>query len=49
MGRSAMQDLAAIHDVLANQAPETTAFNERLRRDGVRAAVAERDAPFATR
>lgn len=46
MGRGTMQTLAAIHDVLANQAPETSAFNARLHSEGVRAAVAERDAPF---
>jgi enoyl-CoA hydratase len=46
MGRSTMQTLAAIHDVLGHNAPETAIFNDRLRTEGVRAAVAERDAPF---
>jgi enoyl-CoA hydratase len=46
MGRSTMQTLAAIHDVLGHNAPETAIFNGRLRSEGVRAAVAERDAPF---
>lgn len=46
MGRSTMQTLAAIHDVLGHNAPEVATFNQRLRTDGVRAAVAERDAPF---
>lgn len=47
MGRSTMQTLAAIHDALAHNAPETTEFNQRLHRDGLRAALAERDAAFA--
>jgi enoyl-CoA hydratase len=47
MGRSTMQTLAAIHDVLGHNAPEAAEFNIRLRQDGVRAAVAERDAHFA--
>jgi enoyl-CoA hydratase len=47
MGRSTMQTLAAIHDVLAHNAPETAVFNDRLRTEGVRAAVTERDAAFA--
>lgn len=46
MGRSTMQTLAAIHDVLGHNAPETAVFNQRLHTEGVRAAVAERDAPF---
>jgi enoyl-CoA hydratase len=47
MGRSTMQTLAAIHDVLGHNAPEAAEFNQRLHRDGLRAAVADRDAPFA--
>ncbi len=46
MGRSTMQTLAAIHDVLGHNAPEAAEFGARLRSEGVRAAVAERDAPF---
>jgi len=46
MGRSTMQTLAAIHDVLGHNAPEAAVFNQRLRTDGVRAAVGERDAAF---
>ena len=46
MGRSTMQTLAAIHDVLGHNAPEAAEFSARLRSEGVRAAVAERDAPF---
>ncbi len=46
MGRGPMQVLAAIHDVLGHNAPEAADFNSTLRRDGVRATIAERDAPF---
>jgi len=46
MGRSQMQVLAGIHDALAHQAPEAVEFSQRLRKEGVRAAVAERDAKF---
>ncbi|MFI0406829.1 crotonase/enoyl-CoA hydratase family protein [Actinomadura sp. 3N508] len=47
MGRGTMQTLAAIHDTLGHNAPEAFEFNERLRTDGLRAAVAERDGKFA--
>lgn len=46
MGRSTMQMLAAMHDVFGHNAPEAAAFNATLRRNGVRAAVEERDAAF---
>ncbi|GAA0998095.1 crotonase/enoyl-CoA hydratase family protein [Acrocarpospora macrocephala] len=46
MGRGTMQAIAAIHDVLGHNAPEAAEFNGRLRQDGVRAAVKERDALF---
>lgn len=46
MGRSTMQTLAAIHDVLGHGAPEVEAFHEKVLAQGVKAAVAERDAPF---
>jgi enoyl-CoA hydratase len=46
MGRSQLQVLAGIHDALGHLAPEAAEFNERLGNEGVRAAVAERDAAF---
>ena len=46
MGRSQMQVLAGIHDALAHQAPEAIAYSALLRDQGLRAAVAERDAKF---
>jgi enoyl-CoA hydratase len=46
MGRSQLQVLAGIHDALGHLAPEAAKFNERLRNEGVRAAVDERDAAF---
>jgi enoyl-CoA hydratase len=46
MGRSQLQVMAGIHDALGHLAPEAAEFNERLRNEGVRAAVAERDAAF---
>jgi hypothetical protein len=46
MGRGQLQVLAGIHDALGHLAPEAAEFNERLRSEGVRAAVAERDAAF---
>lgn len=47
MGRSQMQVLGAIHDVLGHLTPEATEFNQRLREKGVKGAVAGRDAAFA--
>ncbi len=46
MGRSQLQVLAGIHDALGHLAQESAEFAERLRNEGVRAAVAERDAAF---
>jgi enoyl-CoA hydratase len=46
MGRSQLQVMAGIHDVLGHLTPEAAEFNERIRDEGVRAAVAERDAAF---
>jgi len=45
-GRTAMSMLGGIHDALAHLAPEVADFNQRLRADGVRVAVGERDAAF---
>lgn len=47
MGRSALQNIAAPMDALANQAPEMAAFMERAGEIGLGAAFKERDAPFA--
>ena len=46
MGRSTMQTRAAITDVLGHGAPEVEQFHEQVLTKGVKAAVAERDAPF---
>lgn len=46
MGRSQLQVLAGIHDVLGHLAPEAAEFNERARTEGLRMAVAQRDATF---
>jgi enoyl-CoA hydratase len=46
MGRTAMSMLGGIHDALAHLAPEVADFNQRLRSEGVRVAVGERDAAF---
>jgi enoyl-CoA hydratase len=49
MGRGALQMIAGMSDALGHLAPEASEFNARLRSDGVRAAVADRDAPFEGR
>jgi enoyl-CoA hydratase len=46
MGRSQMQTIGAIHDVLAHQAPEAAEFSRISRTDGLRAALDYRDSPF---
>jgi hypothetical protein len=46
MGRSQLHVLAGIHDALGHLAPEGVECNERLRSEGVRAALTERDAAF---
>lgn len=47
MGRTAMQTIGAIHDVLGHNSPEAHEFNRTAREEGLRTAVARRDAPFA--
>jgi enoyl-CoA hydratase len=47
MGRSQLQYLAALHDAAAHQAPEARTFSARSAEAGLKAAVQERDAPFA--
>jgi len=47
MGRSALQNVAAPFDALANQAPEMEAFMKRAEEIGLAAAFKERDAAFA--
>ena len=46
MGLGAVQTLGPILDGLMRNTPEARASIERAERDGVRAAVADRDAPF---
>jgi enoyl-CoA hydratase len=46
MGRGTMQILGAIHDVLGHNAPEAAEFTKKSRTEGLKAALAERDAPF---
>jgi enoyl-CoA hydratase len=46
MGRGTMQILGAIHDVLGHNAPEAAAFSNKVRTEGLKAALSERDAPF---
>jgi enoyl-CoA hydratase len=46
MGLSSTQTLGPILDGLMRNTPEAVAFIERAEREGVRAAVAERDGPF---
>ena len=47
MGRSALQNIAAPMDAIANQAPEMAAFMKRAEEIGLAAAFKERDAAFA--
>jgi enoyl-CoA hydratase len=47
MGRSALQNIAAPLDAVANQAPEMAAFLKRAEEIGLAAAFKERDAAFA--
>ena len=47
MGRSLLQETAVTQDVLGRLAPGAEEFWEVAARDGVKQAVAERDAPFA--
>jgi enoyl-CoA hydratase len=49
MGRGVLQMIAGVHDALGHLAPEAAEFGERLRNEGVRAAVGERDAMFGGR
>jgi enoyl-CoA hydratase len=46
MGLSSTQTLGPILDGLMRNTPEALSFIARAERDGVRAAVADRDAPF---
>jgi enoyl-CoA hydratase len=46
MGRSQLQVMAGIHDALGHLAPEAADFSKLLREEGVRPAVAARDAKF---
>ncbi len=46
VGRSQLHVLAGIHDALGHLAREAAECNERLRSEGVRAALGERDAAF---
>jgi enoyl-CoA hydratase len=46
MGRSQMQTLGAIHDVLGHLSPDAAEFNRRVADNGLKEALAERDAPF---
>lgn len=47
MGRTLLQEAAVTQDVLGRLAPGAEAFWETAARDGVKRAIAERDAPFA--
>jgi enoyl-CoA hydratase len=47
MGRTLLQETAVTQDVLGRLAPGAEAFWETAARDGLKQAVAERDAPFA--
>jgi len=47
MGRSALQNIAAPFDALANQAPEMAEFMKRAEEVGLSAAFKERDAAFS--
>lgn len=47
MGRTLLQETAVVQDVLGRLAPGTEEFWETAARDGVKRAVADRDAPFA--
>ena len=47
MGRATLQDIAATQDAVGHLAPGVAEFWSRAREQGLRAAFAERDAPFA--
>ena len=47
MGRTLLQETAVMQDVLGRLAPGAEAFWETAEREGLKKAVAERDAPFA--
>jgi enoyl-CoA hydratase len=47
MGRTQLQRFAALNDGIGHLAPEAQAFSERIADIGLRAAVRERDEPFA--
>lgn len=47
MGRSTLQDIAATQDAMAHRTAPARAFAEQTRTEGLRAALAHRDAPFA--
>lgn len=48
MGRSALQEMAAVQDAMAHQSAPARAFAARARRDGLKAALAHRDDPFGS-
>lgn len=47
MGRTLLQETAVMQDVMGRLAPGAEAFWETAEREGLKQAVAERDAPFA--
>jgi enoyl-CoA hydratase len=47
MGRTTLQQVAVTHEILGRVSPGADAFWATVAREGVRRAVAERDAPFA--
>jgi enoyl-CoA hydratase len=47
MGRTLLQEMANVQDVLGRQAPGADTFADTARSKGIREAIAERDAPFA--
>ncbi len=46
MGRSALQEMAAVQDAMAHQTAPARAFAARARADGLKAALNHRDGPF---
>jgi enoyl-CoA hydratase len=46
MGRTALQEMAAVQDAMAHRSPPAAEFAARARTDGLRAALRARDEPF---
>lgn len=46
MGRTALQEMAAVQDAMAHRSPPAVEFAARARDDGLRAALRARDEPF---